>query len=208
MKRVLGAALGAVAGLAFSTMGLVEFNDGLRIISLGGNNATPMVTAAGVAIGALVGATVLWRYPIAIVGATVGLTAGMWLRDNASLGGVQPPWVFFLLFGLPLLGAVAGYLLHLPRTTWLRHPARAASLIGVATTTVVYVAASMIWSSATHDPSCDPIPQPSGSVSVRLCPQTGTPLWIGFAAALLGVAASALTRARLDSPEDPDAETT
>lgn len=110
MRRVLGAALGAILGLAFSTSGLVDLSEGFTITTLGGNDATPTVTAVGTAIGALVGATMLWRYPLAIVGAIVGLAAGMWLRDNL-ISGSQAPRVFLLIFGLPLLGAAGGYLL-------------------------------------------------------------------------------------------------
>lgn len=200
MKRAIGAALGALAGLAFSTMGLVEFSDGLTVIPLGGNDATPMVTTVGVAIGALLGLTVLWRFPLAILGAIVGLAAGMWLRDNLGLGSVQPPWVFFLLFGLPAAGAgaAAGYLLHLPRTTWERHATAGAAAAGLAVAIISYAAGSMLWTSATHDPRCDPIPQPDGSVFVRLCPDTGTPLWISLVAVLLGGAVGIVTNSKLN----------
>lgn len=109
MLRVLGGILGAVAGFGFSTMGLIE----TRFWSFGGGNEnTTEVIVAGVVIGTLVGALVLWRWPLAILGLIIGLAAGMWLRDNATRGTVQPPWVFFLLFGLPLLAAAAGFVLH------------------------------------------------------------------------------------------------
>lgn len=58
----------------------------------GGNEATLAVIAVGVAIGVLVGATALWRFPFAMVGAMIGLATGTWLRDNLGSGGVQPPW--------------------------------------------------------------------------------------------------------------------
>ncbi|MDQ3619129.1 MAG: hypothetical protein M3391_03250, partial [Actinomycetota bacterium] len=86
MKRATGAMLGALAGLAFSTMGLIDTMDGFTIASAGGNDATPVVIAVGVAIGTLLGLIVMWRFPLAILGATVGLAAGMWLRDNATMG--------------------------------------------------------------------------------------------------------------------------
>ncbi|MEA2434090.1 MAG: hypothetical protein QOG54_1547 [Actinomycetota bacterium] len=203
VKRAIGATLGAVAGLAFSTLGLIDTSAGLHIASDGGNDATPVIIVVGVAIGALLGLTVLWRFPIAILGAIVGLAAGMWLRDNASTGSVQPPWVFLLLFGLPAVGAGAGYLLHLPRATWARHAAEGAAFAGFAGATVAYVATFFIWATATHDPRCDPIPQPDGSVLVRLCPNTGTPVWIGVVAALLGVVVGLFTRAKLNSTSTP-----
>ena len=188
MKRAVSGWLGALAGLAFSTMGLIDMSEGLRFREYGGNDDTPIVIAVGVAIGALVSVTVLWRFPLTIIGAIVGLAAGMWLRDNASMGSVQPPWVFFLLFGLPILGMVGGYLLHLPRTTWARHPLEGAALVGFGAATVIYVTFSSIWATATHDPRCDPMPQPDGSSFVRLCPDMGTPVWIGILVALFAVA--------------------
>ena len=108
MGRGWGAVAGAVAGLLFTTMGLVNLDAGVDIG--GGNEATPIVIAAGVAGGALLGATVLRRWVAVIVGLALGLVAGIWLRDNAGMNPVQPPWVFVLLFGLPLLGAAIGYL--------------------------------------------------------------------------------------------------
>ena len=198
MRRALGAVLGALAGLAFSTMGLIDTSNGFIVDSLAGNEATPVVIAVGVAIGAVVGLTVLWRFPLAILGAIIGLVAGMWLRDHASLTYVQPPWVFFLLFGLPGIGAAGGYLLHLPRTTWARHPTEGAAVISLAAATVGYIAASFIWTSVTHDPSCDPIPQPDGSVIFQLCADSGSPLWIGVMATLLGVLAGSVTYKKLN----------
>lgn len=109
MRRIVGAVLGVVAGLEFSTMGLIE----TRFWEFGGGNEnTTEVIVAGVVIGGLIGALVLWRWPLSIVGLIVGLAAGMWLRDNATRGTVQPPWVFLLLFGLPLIAAAAGLILH------------------------------------------------------------------------------------------------
>lgn len=204
MKRAIAATLGALAGFAFTTMGLVDTSHGLTIS--GGNDATPMVIAVGVAVGALLGIILLWRFPFAILGAIMGLAAGIWLRDNLTLGSVQPPWVFLLLFGLPAVGAAGGYLMHLPRTTWEHHAAVGAALVGLAAATVSYAAASVLWASATHDPSCDPIPLPDGGVRVRLCPDTGMPLWIGLVAALLGVAVGIFTRARLNSTDDPGSD--
>ncbi len=206
MRRALGAALGAVAGLAFSTMGLIETSDGFTINWLGGNEATPMVTAVGVVIGAFVGGTVLWRFPLAIVGAIVGLAAGMWLRDNATLGTVQPPWVFLLLFGLPAVGMAGGYLLHLPRTTWARHSTVGAVLVGLGAATATYAATSMLWAAATHDPRCDPIPLPDGGVRVPLCPDIGTPLWISLVAAVVGVAVGIFTHAKLEPTDASDSD--
>lgn len=202
MRRALGALLGAVAGFAFSNMGLIDTSNGFTINSLGGNGATPVVTAAGVAIGAVIGATLLWRFPLAILGSIVGLAAGIWLRDNAAMGYVQPPWVFLLLFGLPALGLAAGYSLHLPRETWARHPTVGGVLAGLAGATVSYAAASMLWVAATHDPSCDPVPLPGGGIWVPLCPAVTTPLWIALVAVLLGVAIGYFTHAKLD-PGDP-----
>lgn len=109
MRRVLGGILGAVAGFGLSTTGLIE----TRFWTAGGGNEnTTEVIVAGVVIGSLVGALVLWRWPLAIVGLIMGLAAGMWLRDNLVFPSVQPPWVFFLLFGLPLVAAAAGFVLH------------------------------------------------------------------------------------------------
>ncbi|MDP9068438.1 MAG: hypothetical protein M3N53_08890 [Actinomycetota bacterium] len=204
MKRAVGASLGGLAGLAFSTMGLIDTRGEVPTAAAGGNDATPVVIPVRVAIGALLGLTVLWRFPIAILGAIVGLAAGMWLRDNTTMGSVQPPWVFLLLFGLPVVGAAGGYLLHLPRTTWARHPIEGAALAGLAATTVTYTVASFLWASATHDPSCDPLPQPDGSVIFQLCSDTGSPLWIGVVAALLGVVVGVFTHARLKPPDVPD----
>lgn len=113
MRRAIGTALGGFAGLAFTTFGLVDTSHGLHIG--GGNEATPTVIAIGVVVGALAGAAILWHWPTAILGATVGLAGGIWLRDNLAFGGVQPPWVFLLLFGLPAAGAAGGYLLHRSR---------------------------------------------------------------------------------------------
>ncbi len=199
----MGAALGALAGLGFSTMGLVDTSNGFTINSLGGNDATPAVTAAGVVIGGLLGATVLWRFPLAILGAIVGLAAGMWLRDNATVGTVQPPWVFLLLFGLPAVGIAVGYSLHLPRTTWARHSAVGGALAGLGAATVSYAAVAMLWASAAHDPRCDPIPLPDGGVRVPLCPDISTPFWIVLVAALVGVAVGIFTHAKLDSTVVP-----
>ena len=200
MKRAVGASLGALAGLAFSTMGMIRL-EGEAPASGGGNEATPLVIAIGVAIGALLGLTMLWRFPIAILGSIVGLGAAIWLRDNATTGSVQPPWVFLLLFGLPAVGAVGGYLLHLPRTTWERHAIEGAALAGLGAATVAYLVTSFLWASATHDPSCDPVPQPDGSVIFQLCADTGSPLWIGVLAVLLGVVVGAFTHARLSSTD-------
>lgn len=80
MKRAIAATLGALAGFAFTTMGLVDTSHGLTIS--GGNDATPMVIAVGVAVGALLGIILLWRFPFAILGAIMGLAAGIWLRDT------------------------------------------------------------------------------------------------------------------------------
>lgn len=102
--------MGAVTGVAFTTFGLVDTARGLQIG--GGNEATPAVIAVGVVTGAALGATVLRRWPGVFIGALLGLVAGIWLRDNIALGPVQPPWVFLLLFGLPIFGATVGYLLH------------------------------------------------------------------------------------------------
>lgn len=202
MKRVVGAALGALTGLAFSTMGLVDTSQGLTW-SGGGNEATSLVIAVGVTIGALLGGIVFWRFPFAILGAIVGLATGIWLRDNLTLGSVQPPWVFLLLFGLPAIGIVAGYSLHLPRATWMRYPVAAGALLGLAAAAASYAAASTLWATATHDPACDPISQPDGSVAVRLCPETGQPLWIALLAALLGVAVGMAAHRRLDFATAP-----
>lgn len=204
MKRATGAALGALAGLAFSTMGLIDMEGEVPIASGGGNEATPVVIAVGVAVGALLGLTVLWRFPLGILGAIVGLAAGMWLRDNSTMGTVQPPWVFLLLFGLPAVGAAGGYLLHLPRTVWARHRMEGAALAGLASATLTYAVASFLWATATHDPSCDPIPQSDGSVLFQLCADTGSPTWIGVVAALLGGAISVFTYSRLSSTDAPD----
>ncbi|MDQ3620104.1 MAG: hypothetical protein M3391_08255 [Actinomycetota bacterium] len=206
MNRAIGAALGALAGLAFSTMGLVDASNGFKIITLGGNDATPIVTAVGVAIGALLGITVLWRYPLAILGTIVGLAAGIFLRDNATMGSVQPPWVFFLLFGLPAVGAAAGSLLHKPRATWARYSTAGVALTGLAVATVSYTVGSVLWASATHDPRCDPIPQPDGSVFVQLCADTSTPLWIGLVVAVMGVAAGMFTHVKLTAPDAPSSD--
>lgn len=203
MRRAIGATLGALAGLAFSTMGLIDTAGEVPIASGGGNEATPLVIAVGVAIGALLGLTVLWRFPLAILGAIMGLVAGMWLRDNATLGSVQPPWVFFLLFGLPAVGIVGGYLLHLPRTTWARHSVAGGVLAGLVAATASYAAGSALWASATHDPRCDPVPLPDGGTRVLLCPDTGTPSWIALVAVLTGAAVGIFTRAKLDSNDGP-----
>lgn len=206
MRRGIGGLLGAVAGLAFSTMGLIDTSHGFTINSLGGNEATPVVTAVGVAIGALLGATLLWRFPMAILGAIVGLAAGMWLRDNATLGTVQPPWVFLLLFGLPAVGIAAGYSLHLPRQTWARHSAVGGVFAGLAAATLSYAAAATVWASAAHDPSCDPVPLPDGGVRVPLCPEVSTPLWVAVVAALIGVAVGLFTRAKLAPTDTSDSD--
>ncbi len=202
MKRVIAAALGALAGLAFSTLGLVDFSHGLPDMT-GGNDATPIVIAAGISIGALVGAAVLWRFPFAIVGAIVGLAAGMWLRDNLGLGGVQPPWVFLLLFGLPGLGLAGGYLVHLPLSTWTRYPAIAGALVGLATSVGSYAAGAFVWAAATNDPACEPTPLPGGGVRVQFCPDTGVPFWVFLAALVLGAATGHITRNKLSSTNGP-----
>jgi hypothetical protein len=107
MGRGWGAVAGALAGLLFTTMGLVNLDAGFDVGD--GNEATPFVIGGGVAVGALLGATVLRQWVAVIAGLAAGLVAGIWLRDNAGMSPVQPPWVFVLLFGLPLLGAAAGY---------------------------------------------------------------------------------------------------
>jgi hypothetical protein len=92
-------------------MGLIEVRDGFSFG--GGNENSTVVIVVGGVLGALIGAGILWRWPLAIVGLIVGLAAGMWLRDNlgSPLPGVEPPWVF-LLFGLPAAAAASGYALH------------------------------------------------------------------------------------------------
>jgi hypothetical protein len=182
MKRVVGGILGAVAGLGFSTMGLIEVRDGFDLG--GGNENTSTVIGIGAVLGALIGAGVLWRWPLAIVGLIVGLAAGIWLRDNLGrpLPGVQPPWVFLLLFGLPALGAAGGYLMHLPRATWARHASAGASFLGLASAAVIYLVASTLWTTLTRDPACEPRPQPGGGLLVPLCSEPATPLWIAAVA--------------------------
>lgn len=91
-------------------MGLIDTGTDIQVG--GGNEATSSVIAVGVVIGGLAGGIVLWRWPLAILGAIVGLAAGIWLRDNLVFAGVQAPWVFLLLFGLPAVGTAGGYLLH------------------------------------------------------------------------------------------------
>ena len=204
MKRLVAAMLGALGGLAFSIMGLVDTMNGFAINTFGGNEATPVVIAAGVAIGALIGATVLWRFPLAILGAILGLAAGIWMRDNMGFPTVQPPWVFFLLFGLPAVGIALGYSLHLPRTTWARHSALGGALAGLGATAAGYAAVATLWASATHDPRCDPVPLPDGGMRVLLCPETSTPLWIGLVAAALGVGAGIFTRSKLSVRDTSD----
>lgn len=195
---MVAAMLGALAGLAFSTMGLVDTMNGFTINTFGGNEATPVVIAAGVAIGAVLGGTVLWCFPLAILGAIVGLAAGIWMRDNMGFPTVQAPWVFFLLFGLPAVGIAVGYSLHLPRTTWSRHSALGGALAGLGAAVASYAVGATLWASATHDPSCDPVPLPDGGLRYPLCAETGMPLWICLVAALLGVAVGLFTRAKLE----------
>ncbi len=113
MQRLVGAILGGIAGLGFTTMGLIETSSGIDIS--GGNEATGTVIAIGVVVGVAIGGMVLWRWPIVIGGLIVGLALGIWLRDNADVSPVQPPVVFLLLFGLPLMGAACGYLLDRSR---------------------------------------------------------------------------------------------
>jgi hypothetical protein len=108
MKRLRGAALATVLGAGFASMGLLDTSGGTLRIG-GGNEATFFVLVAGAAIGAVVGATFLRDRPIALMGAIVGLAAGIWLRDNMTMSYVQPPAVFFLLFGLPILGGTVGF---------------------------------------------------------------------------------------------------
>lgn len=207
MRRVTGLLLGAFAGLAFSTLGLVDFTQGVSL-SGGGNDATPIVIAVGIAIGALVGATVLWRFPFAILGAIVGLAAGMWLRDNLGSGNVQPPWVFFLLFGLPAAGLGGGYLIHLPRSYWERHSAAGSALVGLAAAVLSFAVASFVWATATRDPACEPAPLPGGGVRVLLCPDRGAPIWILLAVAILGVAVGLFTARKLNPTPAPGCDGT
>lgn len=110
MQRAVGGILGAVAGLGFTTMGLIHTGNGLDFG--GGNEASTIVIVAGIIIGGVIGGFLLWRQPLVIAGMIFGLTWGIWLRDNLTFGGVQPPWVFVLLFGLPAVGAAGGYLIH------------------------------------------------------------------------------------------------
>jgi hypothetical protein len=113
MRRALGAVLGAFAGFGFTTLGL---RDAFRFFSVeGGNEATATVILVGVVIGTVTGATLLWRWPLALVGLSLGLEIGMWLRDNGGRGPAQAPWVFLLLFGFPLLGTACGYAVHRAR---------------------------------------------------------------------------------------------
>lgn len=205
MRRFIGAVLGALAGLAFSTLGLIDTSQGLPAMSGGGNEATPIVIAVGLMIGALLGASVLWRFPIAIVGAIVGLAAGMWLRDNLGVGGVQPPWVFLLLFGLPAVGFASGYLIHLRRSTWARHPALAGALVGLAAAVVGHVTGSILWAAATDDP-CEPTQLPNGGLLVPLCPESGPPSWVALSAILLGAAIGHFTRYKLSTRMGPSSE--
>ena len=116
MQKLLSALLGAVAGAAFTTMGLIETGDGFELNVGYGNDATGTIIVVGVVVGALLGATLLARWPAAIAGLTIGLLIGIWIRDNSGTGDVQPPGVFLLLFGLPLIGAWGGYLFHKARS--------------------------------------------------------------------------------------------
>lgn len=206
MKRVIGAMLGALFGLAFSTSGLIDLSDGFTITRLGGNEATSMVTAVGTAIGALLGATVLWRFPLAIIGAILGLAAGMWLRDN-QISGSQAPRVFLLIFGLPAIAAAGGYLLHLPRTTWARHATTAGVLAGLGTAVVSYAAALSFWTTAIRDTSCDARDLGTGKVLIPLCSAPTAPFWVILVPALFGVAIGVFIRAKLNSADalGPDA---
>lgn len=99
-----------MTGVLFTTMGLIDTRLGLEVS--GGNEATPVVILCGAVVGALLGATVLARWPLLLAGLLLGLASAIWLRDNAATPPVQPPWVFVLLFGLPLAGAATGYLWH------------------------------------------------------------------------------------------------
>ena len=110
MERARSGILGALAGILFTTMGLIDTRSGLEVS--GGNEATPAVVVVGAVVGVLLGATVLRRFPVLLAGLVLGLALGIWLRDNAGPTPVQPPWVFVLLFGLPVAGAVGGYLWH------------------------------------------------------------------------------------------------
>lgn len=110
MWRAVGAVLGAFAGFGFTTLGLRDAFDFFTVE--GGNEATATVILVGLAVGAVLGATLSWRWPLALVGLSLGLEVGMWLRDNGGRGPIQAPWVFFLLFGFPLIGAACGYAVH------------------------------------------------------------------------------------------------
>ena len=109
MKRFIGGALGALAGLGFTTMGLLYTGGGITFG--GGNEATPVVIAVGVLVGATLGSVFLYRWPLALGGVTLGLACGIWLRDNLNPVPVQPPSVFLLLFGLSAVSATAGAIL-------------------------------------------------------------------------------------------------
>jgi hypothetical protein len=110
MQRVKGGLLGALTGLGFTTMGLIHTGNGFDVT--GGNEATPTVIVGGLVVGGFVGATILARRQLVMLGAILGLAFGIWLRDNLTSSPVQPPWVFLLLFGLPAVGAATGYFLH------------------------------------------------------------------------------------------------
>ena len=119
MKRAAGTPLGAVLGLGFGTMGLVNTRNGFDICCSSENSVE--TAAVVVAMGAIVGGVLLKDRPLTLFGAIVGLALAIWLRDNADdFGTVQAPKVFLLLFGLPLLGAVIGWVTHereIPRGT-------------------------------------------------------------------------------------------
>lgn len=107
-NKAIGAVLGALLGLGFGTMGLINTRHGFDISGASENSYLVAAVIAG--IGAVVGTFLLSHRPLVLVGAIVGLALGIWLRDNADdFGTVQAPKVFLLLFGLPLLFGWAGW---------------------------------------------------------------------------------------------------
>ena len=136
MRKAAGILLGAALGVLCTSFGLIDLTPGYINLA-GGNEWTPWLTGGGAVAGAIIGGTSIFRRrTLAALLLGLGLTIAIALRDHYML---QPPAVFFDLFGLALLGAILGALLDRWREKSNARPGVIAMIGGMAIAIAVVV---------------------------------------------------------------------
>ena len=139
MRVIGGILLGAAIGALWTSFGLVEITSSGVSVGGGGNEWTPFVTGGATLFGAGVGATAFFRrHLFAALFLGLGMVVAIALRDHYQL---QPPSVFFNLFGIPALAAAAGVWLDDRRN---KRPTSTASNIGIAVSAIVIACVAVI----------------------------------------------------------------